>query len=250
MTHARPMAVCGWHACLALFERRRDAICRILIAADKQKLLGHVLSWAAAQRLPYRTVDEGELVKAAGTPHHEGIVILAAEKPILPADDLGRAPCRPDSFVLVLESVANPHNLGAMLRSCAFFGASAVVLAGGESPHKLSPAVMRTAQGGAEHVQLYRAEDVVPLLAALKRKGFTVVGTDVFGKDVTAAAAEAAPTVLIMGSERGGMSPAVRAACDRLVRIPGSDAVESLNVSVACGIMLALFVGLRRRAGA
>ncbi|NMD36087.1 MAG: RNA methyltransferase, partial [Planctomycetes bacterium] len=249
MTHARPMAVCGWHACLALFERRPDAIRRILIAADKQKLLGHILSWAAARRLPYRTIQEAELAKAAGTPHHEGVVILADEKPVLPAEDLARAPVRPDAFVLVLESVANPHNLGAMLRSCAFFGASTVVLAGDESPRKLSPAVMRTSQGGAEHVELYRADEIVPLLAGLKRKGFAVVGTDVFGKDLTGAVPETAPTGLIMGSERGGMSPAVRAACDRLVRIPGSDAVESLNVSVACGILLALFVGLGARAG-
>ena len=245
MTHHRPMAVCGWYACLALFERRPDDIRKILIAADKQKLLGHVLSWAAKQRLPYRTVDDEELAKSAGTPHHEGIVIFAVEKRVAPAEELAKAPVRPESFVLVLESVANPHNLGAILRSCAFFGASQVVLAGEESPHKLSSAIMRTAQGGAEHVQVYRAEDAVPVLSALKQKGFALVGTDVFGKGLTGSVAETAPTVLIMGSERGGMSPPVRDMCDRLVRIPGTDAVESLNVSVACGIMLALFVGLR-----
>src|SRR5512138_688991 len=101
MTHSRPMAVCGWYACLALFEKRPADIRKILIAADKQKLLGHVLSWAAKQRLPYRTVDDEELSKAAGTPHHEGIVIFAADTHVAPALELAQAPSRPDAFVLV-----------------------------------------------------------------------------------------------------------------------------------------------------
>ena len=247
----REIPVSGWYACLALFNRRPDAIRRILVEQKKTKLLGHVLAWASKQRLPYRVESNEQLARVAGTSHHEGVVLVAQEKPVLPLDRLTAVPPAPGRFVLALESVGNPHNLGAILRTSAFFGVDAVILGGRESPARLSPAILRTSQGGAEEVDVHRGEDLAAGLKDLKAAGFGVVGTDVFGKNIFGEeiAAETASggkaTVLILGSERGGMTPPVRDLCDRLVRIPGPGDVESLNVSVACGVFLALYLGRR-----
>jgi RNA methyltransferase, TrmH family len=236
----RDIPVSGWNACLALFERRPDDIRRILVEERKTKLLGHVLSWAAKKRLPYRVESSEELSRAAGTTHHEGIVMVAREKELLTAASLAGESFPEDACILAVESVGNPHNIGAILRTAAFFGVKAVVLGGPETPDRLSPAVLRTSQGGAESVRVFRSEDLAGTLLDLHEREFTVVGTDVHGKNVFARPLVPGAVVIVLGSERAGMSPAVRAACDRLVRVPGSGAVESLNVSVACGVFLAL----------
>ena len=201
-----------------------------------------MLSWASKRRLPYRVESNEELSRAAGTTHHEGIVLVAKEKELLTAANLAGESFPEDASILAVESVGNPHNIGAILRTAAFFGVKAVVLGGPETPDRLSPAVLRTAQGGAESVRVFRSADLAATLGALRDRGFTVIGTDVHGKNVFAQPLAPGAVVIVLGSERAGMSAAVRAACDRLVRVPGSGAVESLNVSVACGVFLALAV--------
>ena len=209
-------------------------------------MLGHVLKWASLKRLPYRTVGEKELTKVAGTTHHEGIIMIAKEKEILSPEQLKTEPLPLKGVVLALESVSNPHNLGAIFRTSAFFGVSTVILAGRDSPRRLNPSIMRTSQGGVEELRIIRTDNLALLLAGLKKRGFIVVGTDVFGKEIYGISSDRAPTVLIMGSEQSGMSPKVRDMCHRLVRIPSRGSVESLNVSVACGVFIALFGGLKK----
>ncbi len=235
----RLVPVSGWYACLALFERRPGDIRRIVVEKRKAKLLGRILSWAAGCRLPYKTAGPEELSKVAGTTHHEGIVLVAREKPVLPAEELSAGTAGP---VVALDSVANPHNLGAILRTAAFFGVKALVVAGSGAPRRLSPAVLRTSEGGAEVVEVYRSEDLPSVLENLKKQGLKVVGTDVFGKNLFKHASrlpEPLRSCLVLGSESAGMSPEVRDKCDILIRIPGSGSVESLNVSVACAVLLA-----------
>jgi 23S rRNA (guanosine2251-2'-O)-methyltransferase len=108
---------------------------------------------------------------------------------------------------------------------------------------------MRTSQGGAEEIDVYREVELAAALAVLREKGFVVIGTDVFGRDVFEGGPWRPPAggtsrvAFVLGSERGGMSAPVRSRCDHLVRVPGRGKVESLNVSVACGVFLALFSG-------
>lgn len=236
----RGVPVSGWNACLALFGARPGDIRKIYIVQRKTKALGHVLKWAASRHLAYNVVDAPAMEKIAGTRHHEGIVFIAEEKPVQPAEDLLSAPAAADSLVLALENVGNPHNLGAIFRTAGFFGVTSVILMGPDSPKRLSPAILRTAQGGVEGVSVFRSEAPLPIFRQLKGKGYTLVGTDVFGRSVDVEGPAAGPTVLIMGSEGTGMSPEVRTICDRLLKIQGSGRVESLNVSVACGVFVAL----------
>jgi tRNA G18 (ribose-2'-O)-methylase SpoU len=139
---------------------------------------------------------------------------------------------------VALDGVENPHNVGAVIRSAAFLGADGVVVHGRtEAP--FSPAALRVAEGGAEHVILGRVDDLAALLGVLADAGVAVVGTDAAASDDARAFRYPRRCVIVLGSEASGLSAAVRRTLTHTVGIRGTGAVESLNVSVAAGIVLA-----------
>jgi TrmH RNA methyltransferase len=187
----------------------------------------------AKARRPYRMVSAEELTTIAGTSHHGGIAAVALQRH-LPPLDAENPPAAP--LLLVLDRVANPHNLGAIARSAAFFGVRAMVLAdGGAMP---SDAAYRTAEGGLEEIDMFRARDLAGALGAMApryRRIAAVVAADAAPvQDVP----RDRPIALVLGHEERGISPAVLAVCRRHVRIAGSGRVESLNVAQAAAVML------------
>jgi tRNA G18 (ribose-2'-O)-methylase SpoU len=144
----------------------------------------------------------------------------------------------PSGLIVALDHVGNPHNAGAILRTAAFFGARGLVIGGG-SREALAPAALRVAEGGAEHVPIVHVEDLTAALKGLRALGLTIVGADNSAKQTTHGLQWPARCVLVLGHEREGLSPAARKLCDERVRIPGSAAIDSLNVSVAAGVLIA-----------
>jgi TrmH RNA methyltransferase len=138
---------------------------------------------------------------------------------------------------LWLDGVGNPHNLGAMLRSAAHFGASAVLLPK-QSTLALSGAAARVAEGGAEHVRLAAVADPARSFAALRAAGFAVVTTSSHRGEPLYAAALPRRCIFVLGAEVEGVSATVAAAADRRVAIPGTERVESLNVAVAAALLV------------
>jgi TrmH RNA methyltransferase len=206
-----------------------------------------VLSWAATQRLPYRELDEESLRKVAGGTHHEGLVVIA--KPLrfsafVPADSGERAGSPPAASVplwLALDGVENPHNLGAILRSAAFFGAEGVLVGGAAPGDKVNQASIRIAEGGAEYLQLAAVPELAAILAAQWSRGWNVFGLETDGTPLPRQR-PARPTLLVLGHEHEGLRPAIRKACTAVHRIPGGGTLASLNVSVAAGVALALLL--------
>jgi TrmH RNA methyltransferase len=195
--------------------------------------------WAQQHRVPCEEMSDKELDRVADSTHHEGLCVLAEPRRWLPAAELAERLARTRGTALALDRVRNPYNVGAVIRSAAFFGVDAVIL-GTPAPHPgLPPTAVRVAEGGAEHVQLARTTDLADTLARLRQRGVRVVGTD--GRATAAAHgfAYGRPAVLVLGNEREGLGDRVRAQCDALVAIRGTNAVESLNVGVAAGILVA-----------
>jgi len=144
---------------------------------------------------------------------------------------------------IALDRVRNPYNVGAVLRSAAFFGVDAALL-GAPAPHPgLPPLAVRVAEGGAEHVALARTTDLADTLARLRAKGVHVVGTDGHAETSALRHTFARPAVLVMGNEREGLGERIRAQCDAVVAIRGAGAVESLNVAVAAGVLISRMTG-------
>ena len=196
-----------------------------------------------------------ELEKVAGTIHHGGIVAIIDQAPLsVPATtDLARW-AKSSKPVVLLDRIGNAHNLGAIVRTLAFFGIENLIVAAGESAARPGESSYRVAEGGMEHVQVWMATDFAKLCVELRAAGFAVVGTAVRGPELRALrrdeflakptgrdapAVAKRPVALVLGNEESGLAPEVAQACERLVRIPGSGQVESLNVSAATAVLVA-----------
>jgi RNA methyltransferase, TrmH family len=238
--------VYGLSAALAVMARRPEQVLRIAHTRAARKALAPALREAAQRRIAYREVPEDELAKIAGSVHHEGVCLLAAERRPLDLAELARR-ASPRGLIVALDRVANPHNVGAIMRSAAFFGAAGMVLAERDGTRSgLPPAAVRVAEGGAEHVGVARAADLPGALRELAAAGFVVVGADAHAKTALSDLTWSPRTALVLGSEALGLQPAVRAACDATVRIAGRGAVDSLNVSVAAGVLFASYAAAHR----
>jgi len=233
---AEETRVYGENACQALFASRPDAIVRAWFVQSVTPRFREALRWMAANRKAYHVVDEEELAKASGTEHHGGVCFLIKKRQGLDAQTyLKEAPAK--DCVLALEEVGNPHNLGAIVRSCAHFGVNGVLL---QDPALLeSGAAVRTAEGGAEHIKAISADDFLSVLDTFRKAGYAIVTTSSHKGTPLAQAKLPAKMVLVLGQERDGLSDSAWQQGDMNVSIGGTGKVESLNVSVATGILLA-----------
>ncbi len=228
----------GLNAVLALFERRPQALRKLYLAEAMIPRLQPLLKWCVANRVGYRVVEEGDLNKLAATTHHEGVVADVLRAPMLELGEwLESLPAGKPVLALWLDGVGNPHNFGAILRSAAHFGVAGLLLPPGATL-ALSGAAARVAEGGAEAVPLVRLPELPQAMAQLRQAGFGLAATLVEGGDNLFASTLPARLVYVMGAEGEGMDRDLAQDCDLQVSIPGSGAVESLNVASATAVLL------------
>jgi len=222
-----------------VFSRRRQDIVSVHHTADVRDEIVELARWARSHQVPCEQMTVAELDRTAQSTHHEGLRVIAKARPWLPTHDLADLLIRDRAMAIALDRVRNPYNVGAILRNAAFFGVRAVVI-GASAPHpELSPLAIRVAEGGVEFIQCCRTTDLADTLTRLRSRGVHVTGTDgQTGRNVRGFPFER-PTVLVVGHEREGLSARVRAACEAVVGVRGSGTMESLNVAVATGVLLA-----------
>jgi len=223
----------GQHACRALFQRRPGHIVRVYLVADLVKPFGDLLKACAEKHLPYKIVAPEELEKLTESRHHEGICVVAMPRPPRPLPELLRPPG--PAVLVALAEVGNPHNLGAILRIAAHFGARGAIVAG----KGVSPAAYRTSQGGAEAVEVVPAPDLAAALEICRKSGFTVCASSSHEGRHLYAQPLPSRAVVLLGSEGEGVPRALLQKADTVLRIPGTGAVESLNVASAASVILA-----------
>jgi TrmH RNA methyltransferase len=231
------LCVCGLAAVEALFASDAARIERLFFEPRLARALAVPRRVLAKMHKPYREVEADELARIAGTMRHGGVVAVARPKLLLPLDPrLSAGWARDGRPILILDGIGNPHNLGAIVRSAAYFGVARIILA--ERPDQALPsaASYRIAEGALDRVTLYRA----PLLAALAalKRGYRIVGTALADGIPLAELRSDRPVALILGNEETGVDPAVLALCDTVVTIPGSGQVQSLNVAAAVAVVL------------
>ena len=238
---ARELRLYGLNAVRAVFARRPGAIRKLYLDEARIPALQPLLKWCVANRVGYRVVGDADLQKLAASAHHEGVVAdVLREAPVALTSWLQALPPGPQC-ALWLDGVGNPHNLGAILRAAAHFGVAAVLLPK-TSTLALSGAAARVAEGGAEAVPFVRLGREDNAIAQLHGAGFALAATVVRGGVDALAAPLPRRLVYVLGAEGEGMAPALAAACDLRLSIPGSGAVESLNVAAATAVLLAAWV--------
>lgn len=233
---AEETRIYGENACQALFHSRPDSIVRAWFVQEVTPRFKEALRWMAANRKAYHVVDAAEVAKASGTEHHGGVCFIIKKRSGITVTqwltDAEERDC-----VLALENVGNPHNLGAIVRSCAHFGVKGVVVQ--DAALLESGAAVRTAEGGAEHVKAIGTDDFAASLEQFRKAGYQIVTTSSHQGTPLFSAKLPQKVVLVIGQERDGISDTTFASGDLRVAIDGTGQVESLNVSVATGILLA-----------
>jgi TrmH RNA methyltransferase len=241
-----PQRICGVNAVRALFLRRPEAVQRLHYLAERRSVAGPLCRYLARHHKAYREVLAGELARIAGTEHHGGLVAIADPRwaqPIAspPQPILFASPVLP-----VLDGIGNPHNLGAIARGAAFFGAKAMLLSGDARQADLSDAAFRTSEGALEHLAIIRADNLAQNLRRFSGQLLTVAATASGGVPPDSLPRNK-PIALVLGHEETGPMPEVLAACEAQVTLPGSGLVESLNVAAAAAVLFHALSPVPRR---
>jgi TrmH RNA methyltransferase len=238
------LTLCGLPAVQARFSRDPGSIKRLFFDEPTSRKLGAVCKALAAGKKVYRCVLPAELEKIAGTVHHGGVVCIVATPPLgAPlAKDLA-AWAAAKTPLVVLDRIGNPHNLGAIARSAAFFGVEHLILPTHPSAALPGESAHRVAEGGLEHLRVWRVPSLPVFLGALAASGYEVLGAATRGGAPLARHPAARPVALVVGNEEQGLAPEVAKACTGLITLAGSGKVESLNVSVAAAVLLHALLG-------
>ncbi|MFP4039346.1 MAG: 23S rRNA (guanosine(2251)-2'-O)-methyltransferase RlmB [Desulfosudaceae bacterium] len=203
-------------------NRRREQIIRL---AEKGGLPVEYLTTAGLDKIAGSTGHQGLAAEVSGYPLVEPEEVLAAGRPGYPA------------FILVIDGVVDPHNLGALARTAACVGVDGIIITKNNAVGP-TPAVSKTSAGAIEFLTLARATNLVRTIDFFKKKGIWVAGLDAAGQQTLYESDLAGPLALVVGGEEKGMRQLVRRHCDFVAAIPQAGAVSSLNVSVAGGIAM------------
>ena len=220
----------------ALRGRRARTVSQLLATA---KLAQE--AWLAG--VPLRRADAAEIERACGSPEHQGICATVGDFVYSTAAEL----ITDQAFVLALDEIQDPQNLGAICRSAEAVGVSGVVLCERRAV-SVTAAVCRASAGAVEHLRIARVRNLADFLAAAKQAGCWCYGAAIDERAVPYDSPDySGGVVLVLGAEGRGLRPRVAAGCDQLVMLPLRGKIESLNVSAAAAALLYQILQRRRR---
>ena len=240
----KPSTACT--RCGALLTRHPERVLRVCLQqgrADRGPREIEQLARAAGR--PLERIEADRLLARLGEVAHQGVV--AEVKPLRPWSEeqlLAAIQAAADPLLLALDGVQDPHNLGACLRTADACGVLALVVPRDRAA-PLNATARKVAAGAAETTPVVTVTNLARTLSLLKEAGLWIVGADADGPQPAAQVDLTGPRVLVMGAEGRGLRQLTRRHCDWLVRLPSLGAVESLNVSVATGMLL--YEALRQR---
>lgn len=239
--------ICGLHAVRSAIEAAPESIIQLLLDRKRHdRRMQTIVDLAKKHSISFEFVTRDELESRAEGQVHQGVILLTRTSKAFDEKDIDSllAHSRQPPLVLVLDGVTDPHNLGACLRTADAAGVDFVVIPKDRAVG-LNATVRKSASGAAERMPLVQVTNLSRTLKHLQQAGLWIAGTTMSGDNLYQTDLSG-PRVVVMGSEGKGMRRLTREHCDQLVNIPMPGDVESLNVSVATGVVL--FEVLRQRA--
>jgi 23S rRNA (guanosine2251-2'-O)-methyltransferase len=224
---------------------RAKKVQRLRVGARSDKRMDEVLALAGAQRVPVERADPQALDRAARGGVHQGVVAEIEDARDYGIDELAGSAAGPPLLV-VLDGIEDPHNAGAILRTCDAAGATGVIRQARHSA-ALDGVVGKASAGAINHVRIATVVNIARALEELKEANVWTIGLAGDASEAYTAIDWTLASAVVLGAEGTGLRRLVRERCDRLVRIPMHGNVDSLNVSVAAGVVL--FEAARQRTG-
>ena len=260
--NSNELTVCGQKAVDRLARLHPERVRRLFFNAEMAPHFGEICRYMAANKRIYRMVENPELEKVAASIHHGGVAAVIELPRLLEPGPLEISTwCRENRRLIVLDSVANSHNLGAMVRTAAFLGIQDILIAGSDlDDHLITSAMYRTAEGGMEFVSLWRVPNLVDFMERFRFQdkkipgkgdpapshGIAFIAADHHAKLDLSKLPEklkeqtkpGTAIAMVMGNEEKGINPEVGKRCLLSARIVGSGNLESLNVAQAAAIFM------------
>lgn len=213
---------------------------------ETDKTLGHIASRAREAGIVVVDADKRKLDNMSQTHSHQGVIALAAIREYCTVEDIlaiakerGEPP-----FIVICDELSDPHNLGAVIRSCEAAGVHGVVIPKRRSAG-LTSIVVKTSAGAAEHMAVARVPNLTAAIKTLKEAGVWVYGTAAEASSPLWKTDLTGPLCIVIGSEGDGISRLIRENCDLLVHIPMKGKVSSLNAAAAASVLI--YEALRQR---
>lgn len=248
------LAVCGMNAALAVSQFHPLTINRLFLREDRLKSFTNICRQLAERKRPYKICEDEEMERICKSVHHQGVVAMIEEPVIEPltGEDLDLWADEKKTGV-VLHSVGNDHNLGAIARAAAFFDVSFIVLNekdaafddGENREPRLTTSAYRVAEGGMEHLTVRKVTNTSAFLKDASKRLLTI-GADTRARNrigdlsgiVKKTADQRGGIALVLGNEETGLPANVKDQCSYLLRIPGTGNIDSLNVSQASALFM------------
>jgi 23S rRNA (guanosine2251-2'-O)-methyltransferase len=241
--------VYGIHPVTEALKARGRAFQYVAIARERQDHRVHDLVKQCRELgVPVRQLSRDELTRLSQSAQHQGVVAVTSEKQYTDVDEILGARRGEHAFLLVLDGIEDPHNLGAVLRSADAAGADGIVIPERRAAG-VTATVAKASAGASEHVPIARVTNINRTLDDLKAHNIWLVGLDERATQAYDEIDYKMDCALVVGAEGKGLHDLVRRHCDFLVRIPMQGHVPSLNVSVAAGVV-AFEVARQRRLAA
>lgn len=229
--------VYGRHPVKELLRAGRRKIFSIFYIPQSSNRLQDILDDAKKKSIPLKTSNAKQLGNRAAGANHQGI--LAEVEPVKLLDEdlfvIGVKEKSRSPVIVVLDSIQDPHNFGAILRSALTFGIAGAIFPKNRSC-EINSTVVKTSAGATEHMDFCRVTNIAETLRFLRKEGFSTVAAEADGEKLLSDFVPAFPLALVIGAEGKGVRPLVRKNCDITVRIPLLGKMESLNASNAAAI--------------
>jgi len=247
------LAVCGFAAVKTLEKANWERITRFYFSSDRAPLFGGLCKKLAAAKKPYNQVkDETELERLCGSVHHQGVVAMIQSPEIKALNtEITAKWVEEKQSAILLDRVGNANNLGAIVRSAAFFGIKNVVIPLDEAQSSVTTSSYRVAEGGMEFVNIYSIKSIPRLLNDMAGK-MVRIGTSLEAKETIRnikTMCSDKGVIVILGNEEHGISKEVKSLCDHLVLIPyagfpdNKPVIDSLNVAQASSVIMYELMG-------
>ncbi len=218
----------------------KNRICRTLYVKDKgdSPRLKRIVESALLRDIPVKRANAHRLGTMAGTKTHQGAVLVCSELNVLtPEEFLEAGAASPKKLLVALDRLEDPQNVGAIIRTAAFLGASGlIVLEKKAAP--LSPAVSKASAGALESFPIIRVPNLSQCLAIFRREAYSVVGSSADASMDYRQVPVTDHMVLVLGNESQGLRRLTQSRCDYIIRISGSRTADSLNVGAAGAILI------------
>ena len=231
--------VLGRNAAMEVLKSNRTIECLYVSKGDLEGSIKAIIGLAKEKNIVIKEVDRRKLDSMANGLNHQGVIVRVTAFEYCEVNEILEAAAKKNEepFIVILDEIEDPHNLGSIIRTAELCGAHGIIIPKRRNVGVTST-VYKCSAGAIEHMRIAKVTNINTTIDMLKSKGVWVYGADIHGKDYSYNVNFSGPCALIIGSEGRGISNLTLKKCDVLVKIPMIGKINSLNASVAGGIMM------------